>query len=580
MGVEVEAAVRVVNALFLIDDVLIQTGFHGDCLPGIDPVDGTLDLTAGKTAAALRFRIICGMNGGDIAVLILVKTGAPDKIAVHQADFIAGEQSVVFPGRHFHKVIALNPELSAEGDLTLAQLGILQIVVGIQILDLVLGIIVDDQFDGIQNCQHTLAADLQIVADAVFQHGVIHRGVALGDTAQVDELADGLGREASAAQAGNRDQPGIIPAVHDPVQDQLLDITLAGNDIGQEHLGKFDLSGGMGILRLPDDPVIKRPVIFEFQGTDGMGNAFDGVLDRMGEIVHGIDAPLVARIVMGHMSHAVDDRITHIDIAAGHIDPGPQGALTVRELTVLHAFEQVQVLLDGTVPVGIVPARLGQGAAVFTHLLRRQLRDIGLTLFDQFDGDLIHFLEIVGGEKDPVFIIRAQPCHILTDGLYEFRILLGGIGIIIAQVELAAVFLGQSVVEQYALGMAYMQIAIGFGRESGMYRGVNAFRQVLINLLLDKVPAFSGLFFSGRVRAVPDLFVAHEMLSPSTYYCHWPVRSGKRTPQRGRSGQGMPADRAWIIVSLFSAPVTVRRIFRTGPAARRDAQSRKILRGI
>ncbi len=159
--------------------------------------------------------------------------------------------------------------------------------------------------------------------------------------------------------------------------------------------------------------------------------------------------------------------------------------------------------------------------------------------------------------------------------------------------------------------MAYMQIAIGFGRESGMNCGVNAFRQVLIDLLLDKVPAFSGLFFSGRVRAVPDLFVAHEMLSPSPYYCHWPVRPGKRTPRTNRSGQGMPADRAWIIVSLFSAPVTVRRIFRTVPdrprkeflffihlfrclfsgaplqvrftagnAARRDVQSRKILRGI
>ena len=43
-----------------------------------------------------------------------------------------------------------------------------------------------------------------------------------------------------------------------------------------------------------------------------MGNAFNGIFQGVSEIIHWIDAPLIASAVMGHMVDAVDDRIAHI----------------------------------------------------------------------------------------------------------------------------------------------------------------------------------------------------------------------------------------------------------------------------
>ena len=83
-----------------------------------------------------------------------------------------------------------------------------------------------------------------------------------------------------------------------------------------------------------------------------MGDALQRVLDGVGEVVHGIDAPLVPLAVMGHVVDPVEHRVPHIEVAAGQVDLGPQGVLALRELAVLHPLEQVQALLDGPVPPG------------------------------------------------------------------------------------------------------------------------------------------------------------------------------------------------------------------------------------
>ena len=51
----------------------------------------------------------------------------------------------------------------------------------------------------------------------------------------------------------------------------------------------------------------------------------DGVLDGVGEIVHRVDAPLVALAVMLGVLDAVDGRVTHVHVGAGQVDLGTQG---------------------------------------------------------------------------------------------------------------------------------------------------------------------------------------------------------------------------------------------------------------
>ena len=137
-----------------------------------------------------------------------------------------------------------------------------------------------------------------------------------------------------------------------------------------------------GQIAVLDDPVIERSMVLKLQGAEAVGDALQGVLDGMGEVVHGIDAPLVALAVVMHMVDAVDDRVAHIEVAAGKVDLGPQGHGSVGKLPGAHPAKQVQALLDGPVPVG------GDGghadvAPVGLELLRGQLAHIGQPLLDQ-----------------------------------------------------------------------------------------------------------------------------------------------------------------------------------------------------
>ena len=505
MGIEVELSVFIVDALFLVDDILVQAGGHIRSGAGVYPVDRTLDLAAGESAATLCLGIIGHVYGCDIAVFILVKAHTLDEIGIHQAHFVSGEETVILSGRNLHKVVALDPELASEGNLPFAQPGVFEVVIRFQHFDLSLGIIVDNQLERVQDCQHALAAGLEILADAVLQSREIGRGIALGNAAHVDKALDGGRCVASAAQAGDRDQTGIVPSVDDVLLDQLLDIALAGDLVGQVHLGKLDLSGRMRIFGLFDDPVVKGTVVLEFKRAERVGDALDGVLNGVGEIIHGINAPCVACIVVGHVSDTVDDRVAHIDIGAGHIDFSTEGLLSVSEFACPHFFEQVEILLDAAVAVGIIFAGLRQGAAVLAHLLRREVGDIGLALFDQLDRHIIHFLEIIGGKEQPVLIIGAQPVNIGLDGLHKLDLFLGGVGVIETKIEFAAVFLRHTIVQKYALGVADMKVTVGLGGKTCMYTVIDAVPEVLVDFLFYKMSAYS-LFFRCGGRDLRCLF--------------------------------------------------------------------------
>ena len=239
----------------------------------------------------------------------------------------------------------------------------------------------------------------------------------------------------------------------------------------------------------PHDPVVQRAVVLKFQRAQRVRDMLDGILDGMRIVVHRIDAPRIACIVVMHMRHSVQDRIPHVHIGTGHIDLGAECLLAVRKLAVLHAFKEIQILLYAAVSVRIIDAGFLERSAVLSHLLGCQVRDVGFSFFDQFDRDLIHLFKVVGGKKETVFIVRSEPCHVLFDGLHKFALLFGRIGIIEPQIKFAAVLLRHTVVQENTLGMSYMQIAVRFRGEARVNRCIHTFRQIFINFLLDKMTA-------------------------------------------------------------------------------------------
>src|ERR1039458_10587294 len=68
-----------------------------------------------------------------------------------------------------------------------------------------------------------------------------------------------------------------------------------------------------------------------------MRDALDGVGLAVREIVHRIDAPLVARAVMFGVQNAVHHRIAHVQVLRSHIDLGAQGTRADRKSTRLNS---------------------------------------------------------------------------------------------------------------------------------------------------------------------------------------------------------------------------------------------------
>ena len=71
-----------------------------------------------------------------LAVFILVAADALDDVAVAQPGHVAGEQAAVALARHFHEVLALDPQFAAEGHGALPEFRMQRVVGREALLDL------------------------------------------------------------------------------------------------------------------------------------------------------------------------------------------------------------------------------------------------------------------------------------------------------------------------------------------------------------------------------------------------------------------------------------------------------------
>jgi hypothetical protein len=239
------------------------------------------------------------------------------------------------------------------------------------------------------------------------------------------------------------------------------------------------------------DPVVQRPVVLELQRAQRMGDAFDRVAERMREVVHRVDRPLVAGVLVLDVLDPVQRRVAQVDVAAGHVDLRAQGARAVRELARAHAPEQVQVLLDAAPAVRRVAARFGQRAAVRAHLVGAEVADERVALPDQLLRRQVEHVEVVGRVAQAV-PVEAQPAHVVLDGAHVLGVFLGRVGVVQAQVAGAAELRGDAEVQADRLGVADVQVAVGLRREAGADGGVPAAGQVVADDLADEVAADGG----------------------------------------------------------------------------------------
>ena len=97
--------------------------------------------------------------------------------------------------------------------------------------------------------------------------------------------------------------------------------------------------------------------------------------------------------------------------------------------------------------------------------------------------------------------MEAQPGYVLLYGVHEFLVLLGGVGVVVAQVAAAAELFSHGEVDGQRLCVAYVQVAVGLRREAGLYVGKSLFLYVLFDEFLDKV-LWRAYLFHGYTKAL------------------------------------------------------------------------------
>ena len=204
------------------------------------------------------------------------------------------------------------------------------------------------------------------------------------------------------------------------------------------------------------------------------------------------------------MHDPVDDGISHVDVGGGHVDAGPDADLAVGVLAVPHVVEDLQRLLGGTVPPGAVLARLGKGAAAVLDLVGSHLAGVGLAAPDQLLAALVHLREIVRSVVELV-PLESQPADVALDGADVFLLLLGRVGVVVAQIAGAAVLDGGAEIDADGLDVADVKVSVGLRREPGRDgSGVPVVLYIFVYDVVDEVPRHgeAGFFFFFRSCAV------------------------------------------------------------------------------
>lgn len=214
----------------------------------------------------------------------------------------------------------------------------------------------------------------------------------------------------------------------------------------------------------------------------------------MGEVVHGVDAPFVARVVVFREHDAVQHRVTHVHVAGGHIYFGAQNGLSFRDFPVFHGLEALQVFFRGAVAVGGFLAGHVYVAALGAYFLHGLFVHVGQPLVDEGDGTFVEEVEHVAGEEEVVPPVESQPVDILLDAVHVFLVFLAGVGVIKAQMAArAGEFLGYTEVEANGFGVSDMEITVGFRGEAGDRSLMLAGGKVIRNHIADEISAFGRL---------------------------------------------------------------------------------------
>ena len=158
-------------------------------------------------------------------------------------------------------------------------------------------------------------------------------------------------------------------------------------------------------------------------------------------------------------------------------------------------------------------------------MLGAQVADKRFAIGDQFFGGQVIHAEIVRSVAQAV-PVEAQPAHVVLDGAHVFGVFARRVGVVQAQVADAAKLGGHAEIQADRLGMADMQVTVGFRRKAGLDGGMFARGKVIAHDLADEVGTDRGVGAGGRVgHGVIAIQMQSRILAELRAYADGPLHS-------------------------------------------------------
>ncbi len=198
--------------------------------------------------------------------------------------------------------------------------------------------------------------------------------------------------------------------------------------------------------------------------------------------------------MMCRVQDAVHDRIAQVEVRGRHVDLGPQHAGAIRELTVAHPLEQIQVLVDTAIAKRAAGSGLRKGAAHLAYLVGALVVDVCLAGPYQLLSPFVQLPEIVRGVEQAVLPVKAQPFDVGYDRIDVLDLFFRRVRVVKAKVALAAVLLRNTEIQADRLCVPYVQIAVRLWRKPRVYLPAKpSATVVLLNDFAHEIDTFSGL---------------------------------------------------------------------------------------
>ena len=289
------------------------------------------------------------MHFGDVARLVGFVVHVGHDVGALQSDRPTRCQTEPLLVDPFHfEVLRLDVELSSKRDVSRPFVWVFGVVDCGQHVHLTLRVIDDHHLDRAQHGHGACGGGVQVVAERKLQQPHVDDVVPFGHPHAIAKFADALRRISPSTQPTERRHARVVPTVHHTLLHQTKQLPLGHDGVVEVEAGEFTLLGREN-AKLLDVPFVQRTVHFEFQRAQAVGDAFDAVRLAVCKVVHRINAPRVARPVVGREFDAVHQRVPHVHVGVGHVNLGPEHHAPFRVLALAHFLEQGQILLHRAV---------------------------------------------------------------------------------------------------------------------------------------------------------------------------------------------------------------------------------------